>query len=55
MNDIYDWIDRASDPYGERHRYEAQNFVDGIPIDPVQRYYFDMTPNDERSNEEVED
>lgn len=47
--------ERDNDPYAERHWYENQFFVDGIPVDPVQRYYFDMTPNEERCEEEVED
>lgn len=47
--------ERTNDPYAERHWYENQFFVDGIPIDPVQRYYFDMTPNEERCQTELDD
>lgn len=47
--------ERANDPYSERHWYKNQFFVVGIPINPVQRYYFDMTPNEERCQAEIND
>ena len=45
----------TNDPYAERHYYDNQQKVEGIPINPVQRYYFDMTPHDKRNKKEVDD
>jgi len=47
--------ERANDPYAERHYYDNQQKVEGIPINPVQRYYFDMTAHDDRDQKEIDD
>jgi len=47
--------ERKNDPYSERHYYSNQTLIEGIPIEPVMRYYFDMTPNDERPRAEIND
>lgn len=41
--------------YRPRHRPEAQRCVDGVPIDPHLRPYFDCTPNDRRPRSEIAD
>lgn len=53
--DAYYTRERMNDPYAERHYYESQRKIEGIPLNPVQRYYFDMTPNEERDQREVDD
>jgi len=44
-----------SDPYRDEHRPDAQNHVDGVPVDPVLRPGFASTPHDERDQLEVDD
>lgn len=49
------YAESASEPYLPTHRPSAQRLVDGIPVDPTQRRYFDNTANEERDPQEVAD
>ncbi|MDD2782108.1 hypothetical protein [Sulfuricurvum sp.] len=42
--------------YLKKHRYQNQkNVIDGIPIDPILRDEFDVTDNNERPQDEIND
>ncbi len=41
--------------YQARHFIENQETMDGIPIDPIQRQSFDITPNDDRPQREIDE
>jgi len=53
--DAYYERERANDPYAERHFFENQRKIEGIPVNPIQRFYFDLTPNEERPGREVDE
>jgi len=53
--DAYMERELSSDFYCERHYYDNQIKVEGVPINPVLRYYFDSTPNEDRNKKEMAD
>ncbi len=53
--DLYMERELKNDPYAERHYFKNQEKVEGIPINPIQRFYFDMTPNENRDLREIDD
>lgn len=44
-----------TEPYLERHYPENQNKIKGIIINPDQRWDFDITPNEDRPEKEIND
>ena len=46
--------DTQIDIYRTSHHYGNQTFVDGFPVNPVQRECFDITPNEDREPLEIE-
>lgn len=48
--------ERHLDEYRAEHRPDWQDMVDGdIPLNPLQRIWFDATPHDRRDPQEVQD
>ncbi len=41
--------------YEEQHRPDAQELVEGVPLNPCLRPGFDSTPNEERDPQEIDD
>ena len=44
-----------ADTYEERHYIDNQESVEGVIINPVQRYDFDFTNNEEREQREIDE
>ncbi len=48
-------MNQEIEPYLERHYPENQQMIEGIAINPEQRWDFDITPNEDRPEKEIRD